>query len=231
MICLWVVSGCVCLRILATTDFHGSAEAFRKTVLKATQSRVDIIVVCGDVTHFGSLEEAKKLLSILSDAPCPVLFVPGNCDPPNLAEENIEGVKCIHGKCEPINTVNFVGVGGSSPTPFGTPFELSEVDLANILEQGYNSCKSGNRVILVSHDPPKDTKLDATFRGEHVGSYSVREFVKRVKPKLVLCGHIHEAVGVDKIGDAMVVNPGPVRQGQCALIDFDEKIEIDLDSL
>jgi hypothetical protein len=64
-----------------------------------------------------------------------------------------------------------------------------------------------------------------------VGSYSVREFVKRVKPKLVLCGHIHEAVGVDKIGDAMVVNPGPVRQGQCALIDFDEKIEIDLDSL
>ena len=219
------------LRILATTDFHGSAEAFRKTVLKATQNRVDVVVVCGDVTHFGSLEKAKGLLSILSDVPCPVLFVPGNCDPPSLAEENVGGAICIHGKCKRVRDVDFVGIGGSSPSPFGTPFELSEVELANILEQGYNSCKSEDKIVLVSHDPPKDTRVDVTFRGEHVGSFSIREFVERVGPRLVLCGHIHEAVGMDTIGSTIVLNPGTARHGQCSLVDLDERVEVKVDSL
>lgn len=214
------------MRILATTDFHGSAEAFRKTVLKATQSCIDVVVVCGDVTHFGSLKEAKGLLSILSGAPCLVLFVPGNCDPPRLATEKTQGIECIHGKCEQIGGIHFIGVGGSSPSPFNTPFELSEMEIANILEQGYSNCGRENHIILVSHDPPKDTKVDVTSRGEHVGSYSVREFIENIKPRLVLCGHIHEAKGKDKIGDTIVVNPGPARWGQAALVDFDKKIEV-----
>ncbi|MDH5494886.1 MAG: metallophosphoesterase [Candidatus Bathyarchaeota archaeon] len=45
------------MRILATTDFHGNAEAFRKTTLKAKLYHVDVVVVCGDITHFGSHPE------------------------------------------------------------------------------------------------------------------------------------------------------------------------------
>ena len=73
-----------CLRILVTTDFHGDAEAFRKTALKAKQSKTDIIVICGDITHFGSIQNGRELLTFLLEPNVPVLFVPGNCDPPEL---------------------------------------------------------------------------------------------------------------------------------------------------
>ncbi len=219
------------LRILATTDFHGDVMAFRRTALKARQNDVNVVIVCGDVTHFGSLHRSRELLSILTSAPCPVLFVPGNCDPPELAEENIEAVESLHGKCRQIGNVSFFGAGGSSPTPLDTPFELSETKIADILKQGFNSCQNKYRTVLVSHSPPKNTSLDLTLTGEHVGSFSVREFIEETSPQLVLCGHIHEAVGVDNIKDTAVVNPGPARRGNCALIVVNEQVNAKLTCL
>jgi Icc-related predicted phosphoesterase len=220
-----------CLRILATTDFHGNAEAFRKTALKARQNRADVVVVCGDVTHFGSLQQAKELLSFLHATQCPVLYVPGNCDPAALAKEEIEKIECIHGKCKEIDNINFLGVGGSSPTPFDTPFELTETEIAHILEQSFDSCQTKRQTILVSHSPPKNTKVDLTFTGEHAGSTSVRKFIEKTNPSLVLCGHIHEATGTDKINNTTITNPGPARHGHCALIHINTHKKIKLNNL
>ncbi len=217
------------MRILATTDFHGHDQAFHMTSAKAIESHADVVAVCGDVTHFGSMERVSELLNLLREAPCVVLFIPGNCDPPQLAKEEVEGLKLIHGKCERVRSVDFLGVGGSSPSPFNTPFELGEVELAGILEEAYKHCESGGKLVLVSHDPPKDTKVDMTCNGEHVGSSSVREFIERVNPTIVLCGHIHEAAGVDRIGDTILVNPGPARHGRFALVDLDGEVKVKLD--
>jgi len=219
------------LRILAATDFHGDIGAFRKFAFKAKRSHVDVIAVCGDVTHFGSMQQAKELLATLLAVQSSVLFVPGNCDPPALAEEKIETIESIHGKCKQIGNINFFGAGGSSPSPFDTPFELTETEIANILEQGYNACQAKHRTILISHSPPKNTKVDVTSAGEHVGSLSVREFIEKTNLDLVLCGHIHEATGIDRINDTIIVNPGPARHGKCALIDFSESINVKLDHL
>ena len=220
-----------CLRILATTDFHGYAEAFRKIALKARQSRADVVVVCGDVTHFGSLQQAKELLSPLRNTRCPVLFVPGNCDPPTLIDTKIENVESIHGKCKQFGNINFLGVGGSSPTPFDTPFELTEAEIAHILEQGFSSCQTKHQTVLVSHSPPKDTKVDLTFTGEHAGSMSVRKFIEKTNPAVVVCGHIHEATGTDKINNTAIINPGPARHGQYVLIDLNKTINTKLEHL
>lgn len=214
-----------------TTDYHGNAEAFRKTVFKARENHVNVVVVCGDITHFGSLQQAKELLSLLEDLQLPVLFVPGNCDPLALTEANIGKVESIHGKCKQIGKINFLGVGASSPSPFDTPFELTETEIANIIEQGFDACQTENGAILVSHSPPKNTVVDVAFTGEHVGSISVRDFIEKTNPELVLCGHIHEATGVDRINDTIIVNPGPARHGKCALIDFDKSINVRLDQL
>lgn len=219
------------LRILAVTDFHGDAEAFLKTALKARESHVNVVVVCGDITHFGALQQARKLLSFLIDLRLPVLFVPGNCDPPVLAEVKMEMIESIHGKCKQVDNINFLGLGGSSPSPFGTPFELSETVIADILGDGFRSCQVDGGIVLVSHDPPRDTVVDVTFTGDHVGSISLREFIERTKPRLVLCGHIHEAIGVDKIGDSVVVNPGPARHGKCVLVDLNIMVDVKIDSL
>jgi Icc-related predicted phosphoesterase len=62
--------------------------------------------------------------------------------------------------------------------------------------------------ILVSHQPPHDTLCDVS-RGAHVGSTTIRQFILDREPDLVLCGHIHESVGDDRLGASRVVNPGP----------------------
>ena len=218
-----------CLRILATADFHGNVEAFRKASAKAKKIAADVVVVCGDITHFGSLQQAEELLSAFDS--CPVLFVPGNCDPPALTGSELEYAESIHGQCRNISNLTFIGLGGSSPSPFDTPFELSEAEIAGLLEQSRRACRTIDTMILVSHPPPRNTKLDRTSTGEHVGSFSVREFIERVKPALVLCGHIHEAVGMDKIGRTTIVNPGPARHGYCAVMEINEGIDVELGKL
>lgn len=188
-----------------------------------------MVIVCGDITHFGSLQQAEELLSILSS--CPVLFVPGNCDPPDLVKSKMEYAGSIHGKCENIDNLTIMGLGGSPPSPFDTPFELSEQEIEHLLEETYSTCPAKRTAILVSHSPPKNTKLDMTHTGEHVGSSSVRKFVEKSKPDLVLCGHIHEAVGIDEIDGTTIVNPGPASHGHCAAVDIGKSIIVKLGKL
>ena len=217
------------MKVLVLSDFHRSSQAFSHAAAKMAEPTMDLAIICGDVTHFGSVEEAKRLLALVSKTELPVLYVPGNCDPPQLAHEEMGHATCIHGTCMKVQDVAFFGVGGSPPTPFRTPFELSEGEIDLLLHRGFDQCSHGVKtpqIVLVSHSPPRDTRLDLTSGGEHVGSSSVRQFVEEKCPTLVLCGHIHEASGLDKIGSSVIVNPGPARHNQCAIIDIGDEIEV-----
>ena len=59
--------------------------------------------------------------------------------------------------------------------------------------------------ILVTHGPPFGHG-DKTHDGEHVGSKSLMDTIVRVRPKIVVCGHIHEAYGKYHLGDIPVYN-------------------------
>lgn len=59
--------------------------------------------------------------------------------------------------------------------------------------------------ILLLHGPPYG-EGDLTIDGRHVGSLGLHERVLEVKPKLVVCGHIHEAYGLHPFGDTLIVN-------------------------
>jgi Icc-related predicted phosphoesterase len=88
--------------------------------------------------------------------------------------------------------------------------------------------KSLSRLILVSHPPPYNTKVDRNSGGKHVGSTSVREWMDKVKPALVVCGHIHEARGLDEIEGVKIVNCGPARSGFYAVAEVTDKVSIEL---
>jgi Icc-related predicted phosphoesterase len=66
---------------------------------------------------------------------------------------------------------------------------------------------------------------------DYEGMKPVRDFIEKKEPDIVLCGHIHEAKGIDRIRGTVIVNPGPVRHGNCATASFDNKIEVKLDSV
>lgn len=55
--------------------------------------------------------------------------------------------------------------------------------------------------ILLSHGPPyKAGTADQVLDGEHVGCPDLRAAVNRIKPKAIVCGHIHEGYGEHRIG-------------------------------
>jgi len=57
------------------------------------------------------------------------------------------------------------------------------------------------------------------------------KFIEDQKPHIVFCGHIHEAMGIDYIGDTVIVNTGSARQGNYAVANFNEKVEVQLEHL
>lgn len=59
--------------------------------------------------------------------------------------------------------------------------------------------------ILVTHGPPYGLQ-DAVKRGGHVGCPHLREAIRRVAPKLHVCGHIHESYGINYLEKTTIAN-------------------------
>jgi len=201
------------VKLIVGSDFHGNEAMIKRFATEAIKENAEAMLICGDLTNFGTPKEVSRLLSILSETGMPVLFVPGNCDPPSPIGANLENVRLLHGKAATYGELSFIGVGGSPPTPFHTPFELSEEEIITELKRAAKNIIDYRRLILISHSPPHGTRLDRTMLHLHVGSSSIRRFIEENEPFLVFCGHIHEAKGEDKIKSTIIVNPGPAKDG------------------
>jgi Icc-related predicted phosphoesterase len=201
------------MRFLVVSDFHNDYRMVPEILRRA--GKVDAVLLAGDLTDFGPAENAKKLLAML---PKPIFAVPGNCDPKDLAQLLKKAGVSLHEEKAKLGGVTLIGIGGSNPTPFGTPFELSEDEIRGTLERLVKGVDGP--AILVSHAPPKGHQ-DRIPNGAHVGS----EAVARLAPhfKAVVCGHIHEDRGISKIDGTLVVNPGVASSGHAAILEVDEK--------
>jgi hypothetical protein len=102
-------------------------------------------------------------------------------------------------------TTHWAGLGYSNITPFQTPGEYSEEEIAQAL-----AAFDGLRPLyLVVHFPPLGTKLDEYAPGKHAGSPALREWVLREQPVRLFCGHIHETAGLtDRLGATECLNVG-----------------------
>lgn len=214
------------MNILAFTDFHGNQNAYGKAKQLIVADEPDLVIVAGDVTNY-DVNRAKQFLSELGNAGRPVYFVPGNMDNIELgAWSGSERVHGIHGHCDYLEDITLIGLGGSPHGPFSTPFEYSENGATELLENAMKSYHGG-KLVLVSHCPPKGTKIDRVFSGAHVGSVAVRRFVEKTQPLLVVSGHIHEAQGTDAIGLSTLVNTGPAQRGDYAKITLQEEVMVE----
>src|SRR5581483_12388687 len=123
------------MKIVSFGDVHmATSNLLRMTeVLRDT----DLIIVSGDLTNFGGIDDARKVLDDVQRA-CPqVLALAGNLDrhevTPFLEAEGI----ALHGKGVVVAGIGIFGCGGSNITPFNTPTELTEEEIYQTLSQGY----------------------------------------------------------------------------------------------
>ena len=206
--------------IIGLTDLHGNGDYIEMIAGELTEA--DVIVIAGDITHFGGWSEAQSLLEHIGQYNNNILAVAGNCDKSGVSEYLAERQILLNCNCVEFENAVFVGVGGSLPCPGHTPNECPDGNFAACLEQLEAQIPAGRSVVFVSHQPPAQTAVDLVG-GRHTGSVAIRNFIIRNEPVLAISWHIHEAVGTDKIGETVLVNPGPLRHGKYGRIELGEK--------
>ena len=199
------------MKIISFGDIHEDTSNFIK--IKSVLETADLIVISGDLTNCHGKVEAKNVLDTIRKHNKNMLVQYGNMDKSEVDEYlTSEGIN-LHGNGYLFEDVGIFGCGGSTPTPFNTPSEISDMDIKRYLTNGYIKVKDAKWKIMVCHTPPKDTAIDVIRSGLHVGSSVVRDFIVQYKPDVCISGHIHESRARDKVGDTVVLNAGMFRDG------------------
>ena len=198
------------MTIIQLTDLHGAVAGIDR--IEAEIRSADLLVVSGDITHFGGRLEAAAIIEPLAALARRLLAVAGNCDTREVEDYLTELGINLDRRSLPIGDLRIAGLGASLPGPMATPNTVDEEELSRRLSE------SGSEIdgpfLLVSHQPPYGTQVDRAMKMKHVGSRSVREFIAQRKPLVCMSGHIHESQAVDELDGCRLINPGPFGSGR-----------------
>ena len=200
--------------IYAAADLHGRPDRFDIVAKQAARPDIGLVVLAGDLVNYtGGRAGLKRLASL----PKPLLAVRGNTDPRRIAASVPagRGIDFLDIERRRIDGLAVVGIGGTLPIPFRSRIGWSErrrlERLAGLVD---------NRTIIVAHPPPWGVR-DRVAGRWHAGSRGLRRLVAQLAPAVLICGHIHEAAGVGRIGPTLVVNCALGKQGRGAIISYD----------
>ncbi len=167
----------------------------------------DVLVVAGDICLRGHPNELRRFNDFLGDLPHPnKLFIAGNHDWP-----------MYHGTPKQVQAVvsNAIylqdsGVDIDGVRFWGSPWQPEFMGWAFNLPRGQALADKWALIpddtdVLVTHGPPFGI-LDRVIEGEHVGCEDLLAAVQRIKPKVHVFGHIHEAYGMVKQDNTVFIN-------------------------
>jgi Icc-related predicted phosphoesterase len=204
------------VRIAAVGDVHvGLDSAGRlRTGLDGVAAKADVLLLAGDLTHRGRVEEAKVLVEDLRGVGLPVVAVLGNHDYHCDQQDQITavlvdaGIRVLEGEAATVEvggrrvgiagTKGFGGgFAGASASDFGEPemkaFTRLTKRLASRLERALASLDpAGVRVALLHFSPVAETLAGEPCEiHPFLGSYLLAEAIDRAGADLALHGHAH----------------------------------------
>ncbi len=192
------------LRILASSDIHGDVRAAERLAQQAEKENVDLVVLCGDLTYAENSTEG--IIGPFAKRKKKVLLIPGNHETVATADflAEVYGATNLHGYSIMYKDVGLFGCGGAN---IGL-HQLGEDEILDLLKKGYDRIKEAKRKIMVTHVHPSGA-ISESFSGFFPGSEGVRKAIEKFRPDILLCGHVHEAEGIEEvIGRTKVLNVG-----------------------
>lgn len=191
------------MKLFIFTDLHSDMQAF-KQILKDAK-KTDLIISAGDHTIFS--KDNDKIAKKLNALKKPVLMLQGNHETADEVKQickKYENLTFLHKKYVIINNILFLGYGGGGFSKRYKYFDdVIGPKFSKIIKE-----KKPDKVVLVTHAPPYNTDLDFVM-GNHVGSKSFSDFIKKNKVDLYICGHIHECEQIQqKKYNTLIINPG-----------------------
>ncbi len=192
------------MRILAAGDIHGDTRLVKKLADKAEKEKAELVILCGDLTHFD--QSTDNLLGPFIKKKKKVLLIPGNHETIATVDflAELYGAKNIDGYYVQYKNVAIFGSGGANVGPN----IATEEQIFKKLEKSAKKIKPELKKIMVTHVHPHKSKM-SKFTKFFPGSTGLTKAIKRFKPDILLCSHVHEAEGLEeKIGDTKVINVG-----------------------
>jgi Icc-related predicted phosphoesterase len=191
------------VNLLAFSDLHCDLSAAAKLV--AASADADVVVGAGDFAsvHSGLSETIGALRGIER----PTVLVPGNNETEDALRAACAGwetATVLHGEGTTVQGVEFWGLGAGVPvTPWDWSFDLAEPEAEAMLADAPEGC------VLVVHSPPLG-HADLSGSGKHLGSEAIVAAIEAKRPRLAVCGHIHESWGREsRLGPTRIANLGP----------------------
>jgi 3',5'-cyclic AMP phosphodiesterase CpdA len=191
---------------------------------------IDAVILTGDLTDHGTLEEYHHLVELLAPLKPPVWAVPGNHDRREPmrkalrghAELPHEGPLNWHLYLEKFDVLGLDGLAEGQPDGV-----LSEASL-RWLDDNLDMLKD-RPVIVALHHPPFETGLVGMDQQNLQNAGAFLDIVRRYRgPIQIVCGHVHRHISTLIGGVPVMIAPAPAhavtfdqRAGQPASLTFE----------
>ena len=171
---------------------------------------VDMIIVTGDLTDFGTSDEYSLFRELIEELNIPYRAIPGNHDVKSVMQKCFADADWMP-KTGPINwQIDFedLKVIGLDTSIIGKAHGNLETDSLNFLRSSLNSAK-GKPVIVASHHPPIITGIEKMDIQNLRDSDELKEILSTYQGELkLICGHIHRNI-VTQFGNVICqIAPG-----------------------
>jgi Icc-related predicted phosphoesterase len=207
------------VRVAAVGDLHAGLDSVGRIApgFRAIDEQADLLLLAGDLTKSGLIEEAEVLREELREVPIPVVAVLGNHDHHSDVPDAVAAVLARAGIVvleasavrlniggEIVGVVGAKGFGGGflgvSATEFGEPemkaFVRTTQRIAEEVEHVLATLRADHRILLLHYAP-----IPETLQGEppaiypFLGSFLFAEVADRWGVDVVIHGHAHRGVG------------------------------------
>lgn len=195
------------MKIVAISDTHSKHHCIKLP-------KGDMLIHAGDVSQRGRKEEVVDFLQWFSHQKFQYkIFIAGNHDFFFEKAGRDEIKETIAKDIIYLNdsgiTINGIKIWGSPITPYFFNWAFNRKRGEEIRKHW--ELIPADTDVLITHGPVYGF-LDAVSNEEHVGCQDLLRRVLLIKPKIHLCGHIHESYGSLKRSEVQFINASQVNE-------------------